>query len=172
MTPPRAFSIASEVTAALSFAVVAVSRAILLAWAFTSSACFFQSKADTLSLAALALSLAADVTWVTFACAAFLAAFTAAFASWIDSVNVASVVDDKAGEIILTGYVGLSTILTGLTVAILALATQADAPRLVFAVAVALLLLFTHRANVARLRAGTESRFEKARLLHRMTRRA
>lgn len=76
------------------------------------------------------------------------------------------------GTLILTGYVGLSTILTGLTVAILALATQADAPRLVFAMAVALLLLFTHRANVARLRAGTESRFEKARLLHRMTRRA
>lgn len=75
------------------------------------------------------------------------------------------------GTLILTGYVGLSTILTGLTVAILALATQADAPRLVFAVAVALLLLFTHRANVARLRAGTESRFEKVRLLHRMTRR-
>lgn len=76
------------------------------------------------------------------------------------------------GTLILTGYVGLSTILTGLTVAILALATQADASRLVFAVAVALLLLFTHRANVARLRAGTESRFEKVRLLHRMTRRA
>lgn len=76
------------------------------------------------------------------------------------------------GTLILTGYVGLSTILTGLTVAILALATQADAPRLAFAVAVALLLLFTHRANVARLRAGTESRFEKIRLLHRMTRRA
>lgn len=76
------------------------------------------------------------------------------------------------GTLILTGYVGLSTILTGLTVAILALATQADAPRLVFAIAVTLLLLFTHRANVARLRAGTESRFEKVRLLHRMTRRA
>ncbi|GAA4794484.1 glycerol-3-phosphate 1-O-acyltransferase PlsY [Lysobacter hankyongensis] len=76
------------------------------------------------------------------------------------------------GTLILTGYVGLSTILTGLTVAILALATQADAPRLAFAVAIALLLLFTHRANVARLRAGTESRFDKARLLHRMTRRA
>lgn len=74
--------------------------------------------------------------------------------------------------LILTGYVGLSTILTGLTVAILALATQADAARLAFAVAVALLLLFTHRANIARLRAGTESRFEKARLLRRMMRRA
>lgn len=74
--------------------------------------------------------------------------------------------------LILTGYVGLSTILAGLSIAALALATHADPIRLVFAIAVALLLLFTHRANLARLHAGTESRFEKARLLHRLARRA
>ncbi len=74
--------------------------------------------------------------------------------------------------LIFTGYVGLSTIVAGLSIAVLALAMQADATRLAFAVAVALLLLFTHRANLARLRAGTESRFEKARLLHRLARRA
>jgi glycerol-3-phosphate acyltransferase PlsY len=74
--------------------------------------------------------------------------------------------------LILTGYVGLSTILAGVSIAVLALVTHADAVRLVFAVAIALLLLFTHRANLARLRAGTESRFEKARLLHRLVRRA
>ncbi len=74
--------------------------------------------------------------------------------------------------LILTGYVGLSTILAGISLVVLALSTHADAIRLVFAVAVAVLLLFTHRANLARLRAGTESRFEKARLLHRLARRA
>ena len=74
--------------------------------------------------------------------------------------------------LILTGYVGLSTVLAGISLVVLALTTHADAIRLVFAVAVALLLLFTHRANLARLRAGTESRFEKARLLHRLARRA
>lgn len=74
--------------------------------------------------------------------------------------------------LILTGYVGLSTILAGISLVVLALTTHADAIRLVFAVAVAVLLLFTHRANLARLRAGTESRFEKARLLHRLARRA
>ena len=74
--------------------------------------------------------------------------------------------------LILTGYVGLSTILAGVSIAILALVAHEDAVRLVFAVAVALLLLFTHRANLARLHAGTESRFEKARLLHRLVRRA
>ncbi len=74
--------------------------------------------------------------------------------------------------LILSGYVGLGTILTGLSFAALALATDADGTLRIFAVAAALLLLFTHRANIARLRAGTESRFEKARLLHRWARRA
>jgi glycerol-3-phosphate acyltransferase PlsY len=74
-------------------------------------------------------------------------------------------------SLILTGYVGLSTILAGVATAALAIATDAAPPRLAFAVAVAGLLVFTHRANLARLRAGTESRFEKARLLHRWSRR-
>lgn len=73
--------------------------------------------------------------------------------------------------LILTGYVGLSTVLAGFALAALALATHAEAARLAFACAAALLLLFTHRGNLARLRAGTESRFEKARLLHRLARR-
>ena len=74
--------------------------------------------------------------------------------------------------LILTGYVGLGTVLAGLALATLAIATGADAPRLAFALAAALLLAWTHRGNLARLRAGTESRFEKARLLHRLARRA
>lgn len=74
--------------------------------------------------------------------------------------------------LILTGYVGLGTVLTGLALATLAIATRADTLRLAFAIAAALLLVWTHRGNLARLRAGTESRFEKARLLHRLTRRA
>ncbi len=74
--------------------------------------------------------------------------------------------------LILTGYVGLSTIFAGLSLAVLAVTMQVDQTRLIFAAAIALLLLFTHRANIARLRAGTESRFEKARLLHRWMRRA
>ena len=75
-------------------------------------------------------------------------------------------------SLILSGYVGLSTVLAGLSIAVLALLTHADTSRLAFSIAIAALLLFTHRANLARLRAGTESRFEKARLLHRLARRA
>lgn len=73
--------------------------------------------------------------------------------------------------LVLTGYVGLGTVLAGLALAALATLTQAAAPRLAFALAAAALLAWTHRGNLARLRAGTESRFEKARLLHRLARR-
>jgi acyl phosphate:glycerol-3-phosphate acyltransferase len=42
-----------------------------------------------------------------------------------------------------------------------------DAIRLGFSVIAAALLVFTHRSNIARLRAGTESRFERVRVLGR-----
>lgn len=71
-------------------------------------------------------------------------------------------------SLMLSGYVGLSTVLAGLALLTLAWLTEASAARVVFAVCAALLLVFTHRANLARLRAGTESRFEKVRVLGRL----
>ena len=43
----------------------------------------------------------------------------------------------------------------------------ADPARLAFALGIALFLAFTHRANLQRLRRGTESRFDRVRLFHR-----
>jgi len=68
----------------------------------------------------------------------------------------------------LTGYVGLSTVLAVLVLVPMALMGGGDAGRLVFAASAALLLLYTHRANLARLRAGTEPRAERARVLGRL----
>ncbi len=65
------------------------------------------------------------------------------------------------------GYVGLATILAGISLVLVALVEGSDATRLGFAIVVAALLVFTHRSNIARLRAGTESRFERARVLGR-----
>ena len=65
------------------------------------------------------------------------------------------------------GYVGLSTVLAGLSLPIHAWVTGAGAPRLGFGILVACFLVFTHRGNLARLRAGTEPRFERARLIGR-----
>ena len=65
------------------------------------------------------------------------------------------------------GYVGLSTMLAGLSLPIFALIQSAAMPRLVFAILAASFLIYTHRSNIARLRAGSESRFERARFFGR-----
>ncbi|NKI34252.1 glycerol-3-phosphate 1-O-acyltransferase PlsY [Wenzhouxiangella sp. XN79A] len=69
-----------------------------------------------------------------------------------------------------TGYVGLATILAGLSlVPSMYLLGPEPLPLAlgVFAIALAVLLVFTHRSNLARLASGTENRFEKARVLKR-----
>ncbi len=72
--------------------------------------------------------------------------------------------------LVATGYVGLSTVLAALALPLLAWGTDAEPPRLWFSMFAALFIAFTHRANLQRLRQGTESRFERARLLHRLRR--
>jgi glycerol-3-phosphate acyltransferase PlsY len=72
--------------------------------------------------------------------------------------------------IVASGYVGLATVIAALSLPLLAWITDAGMPRLWFSLAAAALIVFTHRGNLARLRAGTESRFARARLLHRWRR--
>jgi glycerol-3-phosphate acyltransferase PlsY len=67
-----------------------------------------------------------------------------------------------------SGYVGFSTIMAGMAVFISALTWGEEPVRLVYAAAIALFLLFTHRANLARLRRGVEPRFERVRVLGRL----
>ena len=74
--------------------------------------------------------------------------------------------------LVTSGYVGLSTALAAASLPPWAWLFDADAPRLAFSVALALFLAFTHRGNLQRLRQGTESRFERARLLRRRGARA
>ena len=72
-----------------------------------------------------------------------------------------------------TGYVGLSTMLAAAALVPLAWWSGAHSfadPRLPFALAAAGFIAFTHRANVARLAAGTEYRFERARVWSRLLR--
>lgn len=69
--------------------------------------------------------------------------------------------------LVSSGYVGLASVIAVACLAPLALIGEADNARRIFACAAALLVLFTHRGNLQRLRAGTESRFERVRLLRR-----
>ena len=68
----------------------------------------------------------------------------------------------------LTGYVGLSTVLAAISLLVSAAWSGADADMWWFAIASSVLLTFSHRSNLQRLRSGTENRFEKARLLGRL----
>lgn len=66
-----------------------------------------------------------------------------------------------------TGYVGLASVMAVLGLLPLAWLSDASATRWLFACVAATLLVYTHRGNLQRLRAGTESRFERARLWRR-----
>ena len=68
--------------------------------------------------------------------------------------------------LMLTGYVGLATVTAGF--GLLPAAWWLNDPILMmFAVAVAVFLLFTHRDNIRKLKAGTEYRFERIYLFSR-----
>jgi glycerol-3-phosphate acyltransferase PlsY len=68
--------------------------------------------------------------------------------------------------LVASGYVGLATVLAGLSLVPTAW-WLGDAALLVFTVVLALFLLFMHRSNMQRLVSGTENRFERARLFRR-----
>jgi glycerol-3-phosphate acyltransferase PlsY len=62
--------------------------------------------------------------------------------------------------LVMTGYVGLSTVFAGFSM--VPASWWMNSPDLmVFSIVMALFLLFTHRENMRRLRAGTEYRFER-----------
>ena len=70
-----------------------------------------------------------------------------------------------------TGFVGLGSMLAGVALIPMAFFFAPEAHRPVWvgaAVVIAAFILFTHRSNVRRLLAGTEHRFERARLLTRL----
>jgi glycerol-3-phosphate acyltransferase PlsY len=76
--------------------------------------------------------------------------------------------------LLLSGYVSLSSILASVALPIfllllppLAGVTPAPLSLMVFALLVPWFIIYTHRSNISRLRAGTENRFEKAMILRR-----
>jgi acyl phosphate:glycerol-3-phosphate acyltransferase len=60
--------------------------------------------------------------------------------------------------VILTGFVGLGSILATVALAVALATGRSGAPLVTFGILAALLIAFTHRANIARMRAGTEAR--------------
>ena len=70
--------------------------------------------------------------------------------------------------LVLTGFVGLSTVLSVWGVAVFLLMRGGPAsPRFAFGLAMALFILYTHRSNIQRLLNGTENRFTRVMLLRK-----
>ena len=67
--------------------------------------------------------------------------------------------------VVLFGYVSLGSILGAVALVVWIALRHPTPPLLTFALLAALLVVFTHRANIARLRAGTESRARRLWLL-------
>ena len=68
--------------------------------------------------------------------------------------------------LIMTGYVGLSTVLAGFSLIIASWAMNDDR-LIIFSAILAFFLLFTHRSNMRKLRKGTEYRFERIHIFSR-----
>jgi glycerol-3-phosphate acyltransferase PlsY len=66
----------------------------------------------------------------------------------------------------LTGYVGVATVLAGLSLVPASLWLEGPSPLALFCLVLAGFMAYTHRENFRRLAAGTEHRFEKARIAH------
>ena len=60
--------------------------------------------------------------------------------------------------VIVFGYVGLASILGAISLPVAVALTRSGTPLLTFGILSTLLILYTHRSNLARMRAGTESR--------------
>ncbi len=71
--------------------------------------------------------------------------------------------------VMLFGFVGLASIVAALSIAVFVAITgmQPQAPLLLFGIVVAALVAYTHRSNLARMRAGTEPRARRLWLLGR-----
>ncbi len=73
------------------------------------------------------------------------------------------------GAMAVTGYVGLATMLSAASAPVVALILGGTAglPLVAFGVAMAALIVFTHRSNILRMRRGEENRFSRSWLARR-----
>ena len=70
--------------------------------------------------------------------------------------------------LLLTGFVGLATMIAAAAVAVYALLVSGISPLFVFGLVMAAFIVYTHRSNVKRMLDGTENRFEKVMIFRRL----
>jgi glycerol-3-phosphate acyltransferase PlsY len=126
---------------------------------------------------------AVDRTWLTVACAAAVvvghvypvwyefrggkgAATLIGAVAVISPLALLPIVLVWLATVVLTGFVGLGTMLGTATLPVyFALAEPRSTPLVVFGLAMAAFVAYTHRANIERMRAGNENRARRLWLL-------
>jgi glycerol-3-phosphate acyltransferase PlsY len=68
--------------------------------------------------------------------------------------------------LVLTGWVGLATMLSALSLIPAFLVLDETGPRMIFAIILALFVVFTHRSNIRKMLNGSENRFERIRIVN------
>lgn len=68
--------------------------------------------------------------------------------------------------LIITGYVGLATMLGAVSIPILSVPMEANNYFWGFSLILAVFILYAHRSNINRMIAGNENRFDNARIFH------
>ncbi len=68
--------------------------------------------------------------------------------------------------VVLTGYVGLSTMLAAVALVPAAASLGGSTALIVFTAVLAAFVVFTHRSNIVRMREGRENRFERIRIVN------
>ncbi len=156
---------------ALSVALIDVSKGVLAAWIPTLSG--LNTTLTPWLMAGCILAAAVGHVWPIFfgfrggKGAAVLVGGLAVF--WPSALVLVLLV--WLGVLLLSGYVGLATILASaslLPMAALNVGSETGL-RWAFALLATGFILFTHRANVQRLRHGNEHRFNKVRVFARKT---
>lgn len=69
--------------------------------------------------------------------------------------------------LILTGFVGLSTMVSSISIPLFSFLIERDLSFTIFTSVLALFMIFSHRSNIQRMLKGTENRFEKAMIFRR-----
>ena len=137
-----------------------------------------------LDLPLVGIDAAIDRTWLTVACAAAVvlghvypvwygfrggkgAATLLGVLAGVDPAALAPALAVWLLVVMLTGYVGLATMLAvaSFPVYVLIVGGPGLAPLLAFGCAMAIFVCYTHRGNIARMRAGAENRAQRLWLL-------
>jgi acyl phosphate:glycerol-3-phosphate acyltransferase len=137
-------------------------------------------------LSVVSIDAAVDRLWLTVACAAAVvighvypvwygfrggkgAATLLGVLAGLEPIALAPVLAVWLLVVMLTGYVGLATMLAvaAFPVYVAITGDESSAPLLVFGCAMALFVCYTHRSNIARMRAGSESRAQRLWLLRK-----